>query len=79
MIDDTGDLLIDRSKTIVCSGRPNEATTLKFPVRFEGPKNCKDGAVPAGNKVTTGAITSTATGSPGTVAYVGTTSIKCKQ
>jgi len=79
MVDDTGDVLIDRSKTIVCSGRPNELTTVKFPVRFVGPNNCKDGVAPDGNKLSTGTITNTATGSPGTVVYVDTTTIKCKR
>lgn len=79
MVDDTGDILVDRSKTVVCSGRPTEVTIVKFPVKFVGPKNCKDGLVPAGKKLTTGAIATTATGSPGTADYVDTVSIKCKQ
>jgi len=75
----TGDVLVDRAKTVVCSGRPTEVTTVKFPVKFVGPNNCEGGLVPAGNKLTTGAIATTGTGSPGTADYVKTTSIKCKQ
>jgi hypothetical protein len=78
MVDDTGDVLVDRSKSVVCSGRPNELTAVKIPVKFEGPNNCKDGAVPTGNKPSTGNIASTATGSPGTPVYQETTRIKCK-
>jgi len=79
MVDDTGDVLVDRAKTVVCSGRPTEVTTVKFPVKFVGPNNCEGGLVPDGNKLTTGAIATTATGSPGTADFVKTTSIKCKQ
>jgi len=78
MVDDTGDVLVDRTKSVVCSGRPNETTNLKIPVKFEGPKNCKDGVVPAGN-LSTGNITSTATGSAGTAVYVETTTIRCRE
>jgi hypothetical protein len=79
MVDDTGDVLVDRPKSVVCSGRPNVVTSLKIPVKFVGPKNCKDGAVPSGKKLSTGNIMSTATGSPGTAVYVKATRIKCKE
>jgi hypothetical protein len=79
MVDDTGDVLVNRTKSVVCSGRPNVVTSLKIPVKFVGPKNCKDGAVPSGKKPSTGNITSTATGSPGTAVYVENTRIKCKE
>jgi hypothetical protein len=45
-------------------------------VRFEGPKNCKDSAVPA--NISTGIITSTGTGSAGTTVHVENTKIKCR-
>jgi hypothetical protein len=77
MVDDTGDVLVDRSKTIVCSGRPNETTNLKIPVKFEGPRNCQDGSVPTG-VTSTGNITSTGTVVVGGAVYVEITKIKCK-
>jgi hypothetical protein len=81
MVDDDGDILIDNGKTVVCKGGvDNDGLPIEFNVKrsvfFESPLNCKDSAVPAGNS-TTGLITSTATGSPGTAPYVTDTKIKC--
>jgi hypothetical protein len=45
--DDDGDVLIDQSKSgFVCVGQ--RLVGAKFVVRYEGPKNCKDSAVPTG-------------------------------
>jgi len=44
--DDDGDVILDRSKTgAVCTN--GKKTYAKFPVTFEGPKNCKDSLAPA--------------------------------
>jgi hypothetical protein len=74
MVDDTGNILIDSSKTIVCEGG-GATTNLKRNVFFQGPLNCENGAVPGGSS--TGSITSTGTGSAGTSVYVESTKIKC--
>jgi hypothetical protein len=76
MVDDGGDVIIDRSKTIVCSGRPNVMWHVKIGVTVKGPENCKDGVVPASQS--TGNIATTATGSAGTATFVGNTKIKCR-
>ena len=56
MEDDDGDVLIDGSKTVVCSH--GQRTSLKRDVFFQGPLNCKDSAVPASG-FTNGDITAT--------------------
>ncbi len=76
MVDDGGDVIIDRSKTVVCSGRPNTVAHVKIGVTFKGPENCKDGLVPAFQS--TGNIAVTATGSAGTAIFAGNTKIKCR-
>jgi hypothetical protein len=44
--DDDGDLVFDRSKnSFVCTS--GMTTNAKFGVRYTGPENCKDSAVPA--------------------------------
>ena len=77
MVDDGGDVIIDRSKTVVCTGQPNVTTNVKIGVTFRGPDNCKDGVVPANQS--TGNITSTGTGSAGTAAFVRNVKIKCRK
>jgi hypothetical protein len=77
MVDDGGHVIIDRSKTIVCSGRPHETFNVKIGVTFRGPDNCKDGLVPATQS--NGEIATTATGSAGTTTFVETTKIKCRK
>jgi hypothetical protein len=81
MVDDDGDILINRSKTIVCSA--DTTTNVKIGVEFEGPLNCEDSAVPSGGpsgrqSMSTGVIKSTGTGSSGTSATVEDTRIKCR-
>ena len=84
MVDDDGDILdilIDTSKTAVCSA--DKTTNVKIAVGFEGPLNCEDSAVPSGGpggrqSLSTGAITSTGTGSPSTSVWVENTRIKCR-
>jgi hypothetical protein len=73
MVDDTGNILIDSSKTIVCEGG-GATTNLKRTVFFRGPLNCENGAVPGGSS--TGTITTTGS-APGTADYVESTNIKC--
>jgi hypothetical protein len=77
MVDEGGNVIIDRSKTIVCSGRPHETFSVKIGVTFRGPENCKEGVVPANQS--TGDITSTGTGSAGTAAFVRDVKIKCRK
>jgi hypothetical protein len=81
MIDDDGDILINRSKTAVCSA--DTTTNVKIGVEFEGPLNCEDSAIPSGGpggrqSLSAGTITSTGTGSLGTSVRVERTRIKCK-
>jgi hypothetical protein len=79
MVDDDFDLIVfKRGKTIVCNGETT--TNVKIGVRFEGPLNCKDSAVPGGGSraQSVGLITSTGTGSAGTTVYVEATKIRCR-
>lgn len=47
LVDDDGDVIIDRTKMgFVCTA--GKKTHAKFTTYFEGPKNCKDSAVPVG-------------------------------
>jgi len=62
--DDDGDLIVDRSKTgAVCTN--GTKTYVKFPVSFEGPKNCKDSVVPVNQSK--GTVSVQATTADGTV------------
>jgi hypothetical protein len=80
MVDDDGDILVDTSKTTVCGA--DTTTNVKIGVRFEGPLNCENSAVPSGGpgrqSFSTGTITSTAIGSRGTSVGVENTRIKCR-
>jgi hypothetical protein len=81
MVDDDGDILVDKNKTAVCSA--DATTNVKIGVRFEGPLNCENSAVPSGGpggrqSFSTGTITSTGTGSPSTPVRVENTRIRCK-
>ena len=75
MVDDDGDVLVDSSETIVCEGG-GVTTNVKRNVFFQGPKNCQGSDVPSDKS--TGAITSTGTGSAGTAVYVEDTKITCR-
>jgi hypothetical protein len=80
MVDDDGDIIVlERGKTVVCNG--DAATNVKIGVRFEGPVNCKDSAVPRDfrSKQSRGFITTTATGSAGTTDHVEDTKIRCRR
>jgi hypothetical protein len=81
MLDDDGDILLNRSKTTVCGA--DKTTNVKIGVGFEGPLNCEGSAVPSGGpggrqSLSTGTITSTGTGSLGTPVRVENTRIKCR-
>ncbi len=78
MVDDTGDVLIDNGKTIVCEGGGGGATiSVKRNVVVQSPVNCENGAVPPPRPdFTLGTITSTGSAS-GTTDYVKAISIKC--
>jgi len=82
MEDDSGNILIDSSKTIVCEGGLNDegmpkTINLKRNVFFRGPLNCENGAVPPPKPdFSLGTITSTGT-APGTADYVEGMKIKC--
>jgi hypothetical protein len=81
MVDDGGHIIINRSETAVCSA--DTTTNVKIGVGFEGPLNCEGSAVPSGGpgrrqSLSTGTITSTGTGSPGTSVWVENTRIKCR-
>jgi hypothetical protein len=76
MVDDDGDVLVNSSERIVCEGA-SVTTTVKWDVFFQGPMNCKNGAVPSPKPgFSLGTITSTGSAS-GTAAYVEDISIKC--
>ena len=82
MEDDSGNILIDSAKTVVCEGGTDEfgaplTINLKRDVFFQGPLNCENGAVPP-PKPDFSLGTITATGSaPGTADYVEGIKIKC--
>jgi hypothetical protein len=59
MVDDTGNVLINSSKTVVCEGG-GATTNVKRAVFFQSPKNCENSVVPGDSS--TGSITSTGTG-----------------
>jgi hypothetical protein len=66
MVDDTGDVLVDSAKIMVCeSGVSSKMTREVF---FQSPLNCKDSVVPAGVN-STGVITATGS-TPGTADFV---------
>jgi hypothetical protein len=75
MEDDSGNILIDSSKTIVCE--QGVTANLKRNVFFQGPLNCENGAAPSPKPgFSLGAITSTGS-APGTADYVEGIKIKC--
>jgi len=62
--DDDGDVIIDRSRAgFVCTA--GKKTHAKFTAYFEGPKNCKDSAVPVGQSK--GSLTGLATTGDGSL------------
>jgi hypothetical protein len=76
MVDDDGDVLVDDSKLVTCSGG-GITTTVKWDVLFQGPLNCENGAVPPpkpGFSTGTIAITGAAPLRP---YYYESTRIKC--
>ena len=76
MVDDTGDVLIDNGKRIVCEGAGG-TISVKRNVVVKSPLNCENGAVPPpGSSFTLGAITSTGSAS-GTTDFVKAIGIKC--
>ena len=75
MEDDSGNILIDSAKTVVCE--QGVTINLKRNAFFRGPLNCENGAVPP-PKPDFSLGTITATGSaPGTADYVEDIRIKC--
>ena len=75
MEDDSGNILIDSAKTVVC--KHGVTTAEKRSVFFQGPMNCENGAVPSTMPgFSLGTITSTGS-APGTTDYVESTGIKC--
>jgi hypothetical protein len=75
MEDDSGNIIIDSAKTVVC--RQGVTTIMKRIVFFQGPLNCESGAVPDPiSNVSIGTITSTGS-APGAMDYVESTRIKC--
>ena len=73
--DDDGDLVFDRSKnSFVCTA--GTTTNAKFGVRYTGPENCKDSAVPA-QQTSRGTLFVNATTSDGTLDD--TLKIQCKR
>jgi hypothetical protein len=74
--DDDGDVIIDRSKSgFVCVGQ--QQVFAKFWVSYEGPKNCKDSAVPTGNAPSQGDLFVTVTTEDGSL--IPTRGIVCKR
>jgi hypothetical protein len=73
MVDDTGDILLDNAKTVVCDGGPQR---LVRNVPFRSPKNCEGGVVPSGRSV--GVITASAS-APGTGTYTEDQAINCNE
>jgi hypothetical protein len=76
MVDDDGDVLIDDGKTFVCRARDHEVT-LSREVFFESPENCKDSAVPTGNRPIDGAVATTVS-VPGGPDFETTVTVKCR-
>jgi hypothetical protein len=64
IVDDDGDGVTNLSKSASCESGTN--THLKFWVKYEGPENCKDSAVPA-QQTSRGELFITATASGGTL------------
>ena len=74
--DDDGDVIIDQSKSgFVCIGQ--QPVFAKFWVRYEGPKNCKDSAVPTGNSPSQGDLFVTVATEDGSL--IPTRGIVCKR
>jgi hypothetical protein len=77
MEDDSGNILIDSAKTIVCE--QGVTVNLKRIVLLQGPANCENGAVPPPKPdFSLGTITSTGS-APGTTDFVEITTIKCTE
>jgi hypothetical protein len=77
MEDDSGNILIDSAKIIVCE--QGVTMNLKRDVFFQGPLNCENGAVPPPKPdFSLGTITSTGS-APGTTDFVEITTIKCTE
>jgi len=75
MEDDSGNILIDSAKTIVCE--QGVTMQLERNVFFQGPLNCANGAVPPPKPgFSVGTITSTGW-APGTADYIEGINIKC--
>jgi hypothetical protein len=75
MVDDDGDIMIDSSKTVVCNGGQQKSTREVF---FQSPIHCEDSDVPDPPS-STGVITATASGSPGTDDHVEDLTIRCNE
>jgi hypothetical protein len=74
-VDDDGDLVYDNSKnSFVCTS--GEKVHAKFGVRYTGPENCKDSAVPA-QQTSMGTLFVNATTADGS--YDDTLKIQCKK
>jgi hypothetical protein len=69
-----GDILTDHSKTVECDAQ--KVWLARQTLLFEGPKNCKDSAVPS--PTSTGVLTATIS-VPGQPDYVEELSIGCNQ
>ena len=74
MVDDDGDELVNSAKTIVCNHGPQGSTR---DVLVQSPVNCAGSVVPDG--YSSGVITATGTGSPGTPDYVEELTINCTE
>ena len=76
MVDSSTNELIDSAKTMVCENQgPEDLSTAKRNVFWQGPKNCENGEIPTG-KFSNGDITATVSiaGQPD---YVEVLNIKC--
>jgi len=74
IVDDDGDYVINASKNASCEF--GTTTHIKFGVKYEGPENCKDSAVPTG-QVSKGYLFVTASANGGTLDD--TLGIQCKK
>jgi hypothetical protein len=74
IVDDDGDVLTDHSKTVVCDAQ--KVWLARQTLFFQGPLNCKDGAVPS--PTSTGVLTATIS-VPGQLDYVEDLSIGCNE
>jgi len=75
IVDDTGDGVLDSSKnSFVCTS--GSTVHAKFGVRYTGPENCKDSAVPV-SQTSRGTLFVTATTADGL--HTDTVKIQCKK